>query len=91
MPMRGAAPFLAMLMWPSLVAAGQISSNRTAQFDDACANAAAAFVSNAETARADALRDWIAKCEAHPRGEVCQETASIIWDSRKLAPIKCKK
>ena len=89
--MRRAALCLAVLTWPSWVAAGQLSSGRTAQFDDACANAAAAYVSNAETARASALRDWIAKCEAHPRVEVCEETAGIIWDSRKLAPIKCKK
>jgi hypothetical protein len=91
MSMRGVAPFLAALMWPSLVAAGQMSSNRTAQFDDACANAAAAYVAHAETERAAPLRDWIAKCEAHPRVEVCQDTAEIIRDSRQLAPIKCKR
>ena len=91
MPMRRAALCLAVLMWPSLAAAGQLSSSRTAQFDDACANVAAAYISHAETARASGLRDWIAKCEAHPRAEVCEDTASMVWDSRKLAPLKCKK
>lgn len=93
--MRKAAPFLAVLMWPMMwptwAAAGQLSGGRTAQFDDACANAAAAYVAHAETERAGPLRDWIAKCEAHPRVEVCQDTAEIIRDSRQLAPLKCKK
>jgi hypothetical protein len=91
MAMHRAALLFAVLMWPSLATAGQMSSGRTAQFDDACANVAAAYVSHAETARASGLRDWIAKCEAHPRGEVCQDTADLIRDSRNLTPLKCKK
>jgi hypothetical protein len=62
-----------------------------ALYNNACANAAAAFVSNTEKKHADQLPDWIKICNSHPRHSVCRDTADVIESVRGMSPLSCAK
>jgi hypothetical protein len=75
----------------TFAAAQQTKGNdaRLASFDDACVKAASAYVSNTESSNSEEMPKWIAKCEQHPKQEVCQAAASAIRDYRNFTPLQC--
>jgi len=60
-----------------------------ALYDNACANAAASYVSNAEKQHADQLPNWIRLCKAHPARSICKDAVDVIASVRNFKPFTC--
>ena len=58
-------------------------------YDEACANAGAVFVSNAEKVHPDEVPNWIRVCKAHPERSVCEDTLKIIAEVTGKSPFSC--
>ncbi|KWV45708.1 hypothetical protein AS156_23400 [Bradyrhizobium macuxiense] len=87
----GKSLVVAAILIPAKAIAASEEYTRAAEalYDNACANAGAVFVSNAEKQHADELPNWIRLCKAHPYRSTCRDTISIIESVTKTRPFSC--